>query len=86
MKPFPPTTDGCYASVPLTSNNVKSICAVTYKAAVNASGVVRLTPLSTATFNYAFPGAGTDLFPMPCKDMNASGLLSGKDLLPDGVN
>jgi hypothetical protein len=79
MKPFPTTDyyDDCYASAYVSSNGIKSLCTVAYKAAVNASGVVRLTPLSTATFNYSYPGPDQSQIPMPCKNMNASGLLNG---------
>jgi hypothetical protein len=61
MKPFPTPDDAtyidrdvCYASAPISSkDDVKSLCSVAYEAAVdNASGAVRLTPLSTETFNY----------------------------------
>jgi hypothetical protein len=57
MKPFPNDESYidrvCYASAPISSkDDVKSLCTVAYQAAVNASGAVRLTPLSTETFNY----------------------------------
>jgi hypothetical protein len=91
MIPFPTSTDGrydtCYASVPRryeSINGVKSFCGVEYRAAVNASGVVRLTPLSTATFiyNIPYPNTGWEKdYPMPCRNMNTSGLLQGAHLL-----
>jgi hypothetical protein len=79
MTPFPAERhEDCYASY-LSSNGVKSLCIVAYNAAVNASGVVRLTPLSTETYrDYSYPGGVPPYeYPVPCKDMNTSGLLLG---------
>jgi hypothetical protein len=63
MAPFPTSavTSECFASVYVSADGVKSLCTVAYKAAVNASGVVRLTPLSTATFNFNYPVTITNL-------------------------
>jgi hypothetical protein len=54
-------------------------CTTGYKAAVNASGVVHLTPLSTAT--YPKPHRRLDYHTTTiasCKELNASGLLKGR--------
>jgi hypothetical protein len=79
MNAFPKKTgayeDDCFASDIVDSNSVKSLCAVAYKAAVNGSGVVRLTPLSTATIDLSRSPSATPL--MPCKYLNASGLFNG---------
>jgi hypothetical protein len=84
MRPFPTPagvfSDDCFASTSVSENAVKSLCSVAYKAAVNASGVVRLTPLSTATFAYSQVAFATKGRLMPCKNLNASGLLNGAPL------
>jgi hypothetical protein len=76
MKPFPNTLyDSCFPGSYLTLNSIKSLCGVEYKALVEASGIIRLTPLSKATFNYGYQSAPANV-PMPCKDLNASGLFN----------
>jgi hypothetical protein len=55
MKPAPFSSayylyDACFANDQIMPEGVKSLCTTAFKAAVNASGVVRLTPLSTETF------------------------------------
>jgi hypothetical protein len=77
MKPYAAVPyDSCFPSSYLTLNSIKSLCGVEYKARVEASGVIRLTPLSKSTFNYG-SGYGPDMTPMPCQNLNASGLFNG---------
>jgi hypothetical protein len=88
MTPFPNAgpSDDCFASAYISANGVNSLCYVELKAAVNASGVVRLTPLSTATFNYVYVSEGgpSSPIPLPCKNLNASGLFNGGPSSPPG--
>jgi hypothetical protein len=81
MVPFPTSAadpNDCYPkSAYPSANGVQSLCAIAYKAAVNASGVVWLTPLPTGTLNYYYPTGTTEPTAMPCENMKAIGLLNG---------
>jgi hypothetical protein len=72
----------CYASTVYGYHVESTItpCTVAYKATVNASGVVRLMPLSTTTFDQPWAAPGSPRV-ASCRDMNASGLMRGGPLL-----
>jgi hypothetical protein len=88
MDPFPVRTDwdpsagryGCdNPNAVVDGDSVKALCTVTYKASVNASGVVHLTPLPTSTLQFSYPtGPSPDyVLDLPCQYMRGSGLLLG---------
>jgi hypothetical protein len=81
---FPPTLEhcidynDCYAWWYRQDSTGSIKCTVAYKAAVNGSGVLRLVPLSTATYNgLVSPPWGGDADTKYCRELNASGLLQG---------